>query len=149
MNLRSNWAVGIVASYVVFAGGTTAFVVYALNRPVDLVSADYYARSLQQDRQMDAERNAAALQGAASIAQAGERAIVISLPVAQAAEARGSVTLYRPSAAAADRVFTLTVGADGRQRVALDGLQAGLWSVRVRWIAQAREFYVEQRIFLR
>ena len=42
MTLRLNWAVGIVASYVVFAAGTTGFVLYAMHRPVDLVSADYY-----------------------------------------------------------------------------------------------------------
>jgi hypothetical protein len=149
MKPRLNWAAGIVASYVAFAGGTVGFVAYALNRPVDLVSADYYAKSLRQDGQMDAERNAAALQGAASIAQAGERAILISLPPAQAAAARGSVTLYRPSDASADRVFPLNTDRDGRQRVALDGLRPGLWSVRVRWTAEAREFYVEQRIFVR
>jgi hypothetical protein len=149
MKLRVNWAVGIVASYVVFAGGTTAFVVYAISRPVDLVSPDYYAKSLLQNGQMDAERNAAALEGTASVAQDGDRAIVISLPAAQAADARGWVTLYRPSDASADRVFRLKADAGGRQRVALGGLRPGLWSVRLRWSAQGREFYVEQRIFVR
>jgi nitrogen fixation protein FixH len=81
--------------------------------------------------------------------QAGDRAVVISLPLAQAADAHGSVTLYRPSDASADRVLALKADEGGRQRIALDGLRPGLWSVRVRWIAQSREFYVEQRIFVR
>ena len=149
MKLRMNWAVGIVASYVLFAGGTTAVVVYALNRPVDLVSPDYYARSLQQNQQMDAERNTAELHGGASVVQAGDRAIVVSLPSRQADSARGSVTLYRPSDASADRVFPLAADGTGRQRISLEGLREGLWLVRVRWTAQAREFYVEQRIFVR
>jgi len=43
----------------------------------------------------------------------------------------------------------LKADAGGRQRVALGGLRPGLWSVRLRWSAQGREFYVEQRIFVR
>ena len=149
MKLRMNWAVGIVAAYVVFAGGTTAFVVYALNRPVDLVSPDYYARSLEQNRQMEAERNTLALGGAASIVEAGPRALVVSVPPAHAAGARGAVTLYRPSDASADRVIALAPDKDGQQRVSLDGLRPGLWSVRVRWTAAGRDFYLERRVFLK
>ena len=147
MKLRINWAAGIILSYCAFAAGTTGFVLYAMNRPVDLVSADYYERSLEQDRQMDAVRNTAALQGAASIALDNARTLVVSLPAAHAG-ARGTITLYRPSDASADRAFALAPDGNGRQRVALDSLRDGLWSVRVRWTAQGREFYLEQRIDL-
>ena len=34
------------------------FVVFAMNRPADLVSADYYERSLQQDARIAATENA-------------------------------------------------------------------------------------------
>jgi hypothetical protein len=148
MKLRMNWAVGIVASYVVFAAGTTGFVLYAMNRPVDLVSADYYARSLLQDRQMAAERNARDLDGAASVRQIGDREVLVALPISQA-DASGTITLYRASDAAADRVVTLKTDAMGRQLVSLAGLRAGAWSARVRWAASGREFYLEQRVFAR
>jgi nitrogen fixation protein FixH len=149
MKLRANWATGIVTTYVIFAAGTTAFAVYAMRRPVDLVAADYYERSLAEDRQMAAIRNTAALDGGASIAFDGNRAVIVTLPPAQAAAARGTVTLYRPSDASADREFALATDPSGRQRIRLDGLRAGLWSVRVRWTALGREFYLEQRIDLR
>jgi hypothetical protein len=149
MKLRLNWAAGVITTYVIFAAGTTGFAVYAMRRPVDLVSADYYERSLDQDRQMNAARNTAALDGAASIALGDGRALVVTVPAAQAGGARGTVVLYRPSDAAADRTFALRPDDRGRQRIALDGLREGLWSVRVRWTAQGREFYLEQRIDLR
>lgn len=149
MKPRMNWAVGIVVSYVVFAAGTTGFVLYAMHRPVDLVSADYYAESLRQDRQTAAERNTQDLNGAASVRQTGDRAVAVSLPAAQARDASGTITLYRPSDASADRVVALKVDAAGRQEVSLDGLRAGAWSARVRWTAQGREFYLEQRVFAR
>ena len=149
MKLRVNWAVGIVASYVVFAAGTTGFVLYAMNRPVDLVSTDYYARSLQQDRQMAAERNTRALDGAASVRQTGDRELLVSLPASQVGDASGTITLYRASDAAADRVVSLKTDAAGRQPVSLAGLRAGVWSARVRWTSLGHEFYLEQRVFAR
>jgi hypothetical protein len=149
MKLRFSWGTGVALSYLAFAGGTMAVVIFALHRPVDLVAADYYAQSLRQDAQADAERNARLLGAGASIVQTGDRAVLISLPQAQARDARGSITLYRASDAAADRVIPLQTGADGRQRVPLAGLQTGQWSVRVRWTAQGRAFYFEQRVFAR
>ena len=147
MKLRFNWAAAIVLSYVLFAAATVGFVVFALRRPVDLVAPDYYAQSLRQDRQMDAVRNARDLQ--ARVVQPGERSLLIALPAAQAADARGSVTLYRASNASADRVVALKTDAAGRQQIPLEGLAPGVWSVRVRWAAQGREFYVEERLVAR
>src|SRR5262245_30863814 len=123
MRVSLSWGTAIALVYAAFAAATMAFVVFALRRPVDLVSADYYEQSLRQDRQMDAERNARALGDAASIVQAGDRSLMLSLPAAQAADARGTVTLYRASDASADRIVTLSTDTAGRQRIALDGLQ--------------------------
>jgi hypothetical protein len=148
MKLRMNWAVGIVTSYVLFAAGTTGFVLYAMNRPVDLVAVDYYEQSLRQDRQMDAVRHARDLGGAASIVQTTDREVVVTLP-RQQMPITGWITLYRASDAAADRVFALKPDRDGRDPVSLAGLRSGVWSVRVRWTAQGREFYLEQRVFVR
>lgn len=147
MKLRMNWAAGIVLSYCAFAAATLGFVIFALQRPVDLVAADYYAQSLRQDRQMDAVRNARDQQ--ASVRQSGNRDVVFSLPPAQAAEASGSVTLYRASDAAADRVVEMKTDAAGRQQISLAGLRPGAWTVQVRWTAQGRAFYLEQRVFAR
>jgi hypothetical protein len=148
MKLRVNWAVGVVATYVVFAAGTTGFALYAMNRPVDLVSADYYEQSLQEDRQMQAVRNARDLGGAVSIVQTGDREVVVSLPPGHGS-ATGRITLYRPSDSSADRVFALTTDADRRQSIPLSGLRAGAWSLQLRWTAQGRDFYLEQRVFVR
>lgn len=146
MKLKMNWAIGIVLAYVLFAGGTLGVVIFALGRPVDLVSADYYPRSLRQDQQMQAERNTLALHGGATIEQSGDRTVVVKVPAAHVFDARGTVTLYRASDASADRIIQLKTDADGRQQIPLAGLTAGLWSVQVRWTAQGREFYLERRV---
>jgi hypothetical protein len=110
------------------------------------VAPDYYPQSLRQDRQIAAVGRARELGSAASVTLDGNRAIVVSLPASQAGAARGSVTLYRPSDASADRTIDLTIDGHGRQAIPLDGLPRGLWTVGVRWTAHGREFYLEQRI---
>jgi hypothetical protein len=149
MKITLNWGTGIVFSYVVFAAATMAFVVFAIRRPVDLVAADYYEQSLQQDRQMDAVRNARDLGAGAAVVQSGDRAVVVTVPVAHASSARGTVTLYRASDASADRVLPFTPDMSGRQHISLDGLRTGNWSVRLQWRAAGRDFYLEQPVFVR
>ena len=148
MKIEWNWGTGMALAYAVFATGTLAFVVFALRRPVDLVAPDYYAQALRQDVQMAAERNARELGGSASIVQTGDRGVLVSLPATEAS-ARGTVTFYRASNAIADRVFDLKMDAAGRQPIALDSLAPGVWSVRVRWNAGGRDFYLEHRVFVR
>ena len=50
-------------------------------------------------------------------------------PPADRARAAHSITLYRPSESAADRVFALAPDAAGRQRVSLVGVPAGRWGL--------------------
>ena len=149
MSINLHWGKALALAYAVFAAATMGFVVFALRRPVELVAADYYAQSLRQDDLAAAVRNVGELDGAASIAQTGDRMIAVSVPAAQASSARGAITLYRPSDSTADRIFDLRPGASGRQQLSLDGLAAGAWLVRVRWTAQGRAFYLEQRVFAR
>lgn len=47
MTIRLHWGTGIALAYTTFALATIGFVVFAMQRPVDLVSADYYADALR------------------------------------------------------------------------------------------------------
>jgi hypothetical protein len=150
MSMRSfNWGHGVGLVYTAFAIATIGFVTFAMGTPVDLVSDDYYALSLRQDARMEAERNAGTLRPAPAVVQAAGGAAVFSLSPEQAAGAAGTITLYRPSDAAADRTVALDLGADGRQQVALEGLAQGRWILQVRWSAAGREYYFEQPVIVR
>ena len=96
---------------------------------------------------MEAERNAQALAPSAG-RYLRPRSIVLSLPRAHAATAAGTVTLYRPSDAGADRVGPLAVDAAGRQQVSLDALARGRWLLQVRWSAEGRDYYFEEPVIV-
>ena len=147
MHIRISWGTGIAVVYSVFATATVAFVVFAMGRPVHLVSRDYYQQALQQDERMTATRNAEALGDSVSVVHDSQTA-VLTLPRDQARAAEGTLTLYRPSDARADRQQPLKLAADGRQTIALTDLAPGRWVLQARWSAQGRDYYVERALLV-
>jgi len=147
--MRLHWGTAIAMVYTAFAIGTVGFVVFAAQYPVELVRDDYYAGALRHDERRTAIENAAALP--APVVTAGEngRSVVVALPDEQAADADGTVTFYRPSHAAADRVVALVPDASGRQELSLDGLENGRWVVQVEWTSGGRSYYQELPVMLR
>lgn len=144
--MRWNWGAGVAATYVVFAAATSGFVAFAMTRPVSLVRPDYYAESLREDRQIAARANARGLGPGVSIAVERD-GIRLTVPPASGA-IDGSVTLYRASDAAADRMSPFSPDARGTQVLSVSGLERGHWVVKLKWTAAGREYYVEQPIVL-
>jgi nitrogen fixation protein FixH len=147
--MKVSWGTAVAAAYGLFAAATIGFVTFAMRVPVVLVRDDYYAASLQQDRRILAVRNAGALGDRTSVVAADAATLVVAVPREQASTARGTVTFYRASDAAADRVMPLAVAADGRQRISVRGYPAGHWLVQLRWSADGQEFYSERQVELR
>ena len=144
-----NWGTGIALTYTAFALATSAFVAFAVERHVDLVSADYYARSLQLDRRIAAERNAAELGDRVIVAQTAPRTALVALPADQKSAAAGTITLYRASDASADRHMPIVLDAAARQDISLAGMLTGRWLLQVEWSARGRDYFVEREIFVR
>jgi len=143
---RLHWGIAVAVVYTLFAGSTVGFVVFALSRPVELVSADYYERSLAHDARQAALARATALgDGVRVEPDARGDALTIALPPAHAA-ATGRVTLYRPSDIHADRTVPLALDAAGQQRVPLTGLARGRWLLRLEWTAAGIAYAREQAL---
>ena len=148
MSTRWHWGIGVTLVYALFASGTVGFVVFAMRQRVDLVSAEYYPESLAYDARMAASARALALGDAFSVAVDPVAARVVVTWPSRMRVAEGTVTLYRPSDARADRRFAAAPDADGRQRIAADALERGSWIVRVEWTADGTSFFAERPLML-
>ena len=146
MTIRISWGTGVAAAYISFVLATSGFVLFAMGRPVALVSDDYYAQSLRQDARMQAIERARGLGAAVAVRNADGRHLIVSLPASQAKGARGTITLYRASDPASDRVIDLAVDGNGQQSLSLAGMPAGNWLVQLRWRTSGREYYYEQPV---
>src|SRR3954469_11972585 len=130
MKLHVSWGVGIALVYIAFAAATLGFVVFAAEQKIDLVSADYYQRSLDQDHLAAASENAAALHGAVAVQVTGGRTLTITWP-AEPRVTSGSIHLYRPSDSAADRVIAAAPAADSSQTIDVSSSARGRWRVQL------------------
>jgi hypothetical protein len=135
--------------YGLFAAGTTGFAWYATRQRVELVSDDYYARSLAHDERMIAVANANALGDDFKIDVSDDgRALALTWP-SRLSGVHGHVRLYRASDATADHVFPLEPDRENRQRFSLHDLPAGHWSIQLDWVAAGDAYYVERAVTLR
>ena len=145
-----HWGAAIALVYGAFAASTLGFVAFALTQPVDLVSPDYYARSLQQDERQAATQRADALGPGLACSPSKEgQTLDVRIPPAAARAAVGTLTLYRPSDGRADRVWPLRLNPDGVQQVSLADLERGRWTVQLNWRSGDAHFYREWRVDLR
>jgi hypothetical protein len=149
MNTRRNlWPLGIFAVCSIFVVSTAGLVVMACSQKVELVSPDYYEKEIKYQAQIDrVERTSREANQAAIAYDAARHNITICLPPGQAqGSVKGTVELYRPSAAGMDRSVRLDPDARGVQRLDASVLAPGLWKVRVSWTFEKRNYYLEQKV---
>lgn len=149
MSIRWHWGHSIATIYTVFAASTVGFVVYAMEQRVDLVSDDYYEKSIALDARRSAEANVRALgDGFAIITPESGRSVSVRWPVGALAGAAGTLTLYRPADATADRHIAMAPDATSEQTMSLAGLAPGRWMLQVEWTAGTRAFYAEHEVIV-
>jgi len=142
---RNLWPYGILAAFLLFAGGLATTVTIAVTHPEDLVNADYYENEVRYQSQLDNTARAQAA-GAALRYDAAAQMLVISLPLAQVAQkCSGTIWLYRPDSPKHDRELSLEPRPDGTQTVAVSTLAAGPWRLRVAWEAGGQGYYLEEK----
>lgn len=144
---RNLWPLGIILAFVFFGVGTATLIVLACSHSSDLVSADYYEQEIRYQGQMDRMENARQLDEHASVTyNARQKQITIALPREHAANATGSIHLYRPSAAGLDQRKKLNLDANGAQTIDAAGLRAGLWKVKVLWSIGGEEYFIDEKV---
>ncbi len=144
------WPVGLVVFFAVFISCVAAFITFAVSQQMDLVRPDYYEEEIRYQVQLDRLGRTRALGPEAALSlDAFARRAWVRVPAAHvAAGARGTVTLYRPSDARADRIVALQPSMGGEQVVSMEGQGPGLWRVRVRWASGGTEYHLEDSVVL-
>ena len=151
MKIRFHWGAGVALLYTAFATATVGFVIFAIANPAALVSDDYYGEATRHDRRIEATANGRAAGSDVTIETdaAGTPTAVLRMAPTHHGRAAGTITWYRPSDASFDRIVPLAVDSQGMQRIAIGGLPAGHWRVKVEWELDGRPFYLERSVMVR
>lgn len=142
------WPWSIAGVFALGFTGAVVWVGFCMFNGQDLVAADYYEREVVHQQQMERAQRGLALGASAGISfDAQARCIVVRLPADHAAvQPKGTIELYRPSAAGLDQMLPLNLTEDGTQRLGTSELKPGLWRVRVRWNVNGEDHFVDEKI---
>ena len=140
---KSLWGYGIAAVYTVFALVTFGFVAFTMTQKVELVAKDYYAQEVAYEDQINRVRQTKDLDAQLTCELSADgKFIRLQLPP-KVAQARGQITLYRPSDSALDQQLAFTPNEQGSQTISVAKLARGVWRVKVAWSFGGREYYNE------
>jgi hypothetical protein len=141
------WPRALIAFFVFFISTVVLFSIWSITRnPVDLVVKDYYAEELRHQEQIERSQRAATLPNPPRVAYVpAARHIAVTFP---APPESGHLHFYRPSDSALDQHHILTLDAEHRQIFEMLGFEPGLWRVRLTWIQDGEDFFIEQPLVL-
>ena len=134
---------GIALFYSFFVCTLIVVVVKSLAFDNSLVTEAYYQRDINYQQEYDRRSNSLRLAESPRIEKNR-----LHFPAELAADARGTVLLYRPSSSRHDREIALTLDATGGMDLPVTGLPAGRYVAIIEWEAAGRKYYDELDLYL-
>ncbi len=142
------WPYALLAFFALAILGTATLVYISVTNSSDLVAKDYYDQEMRYQGRLDQLRRTQPLEDRIGVEHSAG-AVRLRLPKEHATGgASGTVALYRPSSAEADKSYTLALDAEGRQALPATDLGTGLWKVRIHWKVGTEEYFSERNLVL-
>jgi len=148
MKIKISWGTGIVITFAIFMGGTISTAVYLMNQDVNLVADDYYDQEINYQQQIDRMERTSQL-GKKQIISFDGLAVKINIPkVLVSKRLKGEIYFYRPSDSNSDIKIPLITDTSGVQVIPLESLEMGLWTIKVSWLSNGKDYFSEYRILI-
>lgn len=148
--MKFNWGTGIVIGATAFTTFISVMVYKCVQQSFDLVSPDYYAQELKYENQITRINNTADLKDRFAVSYDQQNKMInLSLSsFVKESISGGTVVLYKPDNASADKIVDLILSDGGTQEIGASGLPPGAWDVKVSWSSGGNEYYQKERIYI-
>jgi nitrogen fixation protein FixH len=145
---RSLWPICIIGFFGLAISAAATFVMFCNRHSTDLVASDYYEQEVHYQQHMERAQRTQRLPEATGVSfDSVQRSIRVMVPASHAGpELAGTVHLYRPSGAGLDQHLKLATDLKGVQNIEAQGLQPGLWRVKVEWKAGGEDYLLDQKV---
>ena len=142
----TSWPIGIFVFYGVFVIALLMAVFISVNNDMEMVTDNYYEKTLKYEDQIDRIRNTNALPEKPLAVLSRDKAFVIlTMPeISGRRNFEGNVHLFRPSNFKLDRNFPLQLNDQGIQLIPVSDLDSGKWEIQIQWQVSEKEYYFEQ-----
>ena len=140
--------VGIISSIVIFITFLFSFLIFAFSQDINLVEKDYYSKDLEYQSKINVLNQTRLLENHIKIQLTDNKGITLTVPDNyQIHHITGNIQLYRPSDSSLDRFYGFKP-IDGIQFIPTDGLEKGLWIVKISWNMNGQEYFNQKQIIL-
>ncbi|HAN78206.1 MAG TPA: hypothetical protein DCQ31_10755 [Bacteroidales bacterium] len=146
--MKINWGVGITIFLILFLG-TVAWRIYLAGiNPVDLVSEDYYPKSLEYKHQIAREENTAKSNYHLTVVLENKK-LILKFPENTIADSIAGVChFYRPSDNALDKFVPIKVDTAHLQVFNVTDFTKGKYELKVYWTLNSVEYYFENEVLI-
>lgn len=144
-----SWGFRITILYLSFVALIVTLVVMCYGQKVELVSKDYYKQELQYQDRIDAINNANAATHTINHSVDGSMITLTAGPEFMQAGFKGTVNFFRPSDSSKDFNTELKLDATGKQVIAGDKLEKGLYKMQLSWQSGGKNYFKEQVITIK
>ncbi|MEH0158513.1 FixH family protein [Limibacter armeniacum] len=146
--MKFNWGWGVVIAFVCFAAFILSMVIRSFDVPINMVSKEYYAEELAYSDKKAKMENTKQLEEQPRVEyQLENEALVVAMPD-EAANANGTVKLYRPADSRMDFTEALVLDSDNKQQIEVNNIAKGRWVVQLDWEKAGKSYYFEKSVII-
>jgi len=137
----------IIVTFVLFAMFIGTLVVICIKQDISLVSKQYYRDELIYGDQVQRIANSKQLKQQPSFRMENKRDLVMDFGQDVVIQG-GTLTLFRPSDETMDQQFEVNASSGSKQVFRIAALHPGMYRLKVRWVMDGKEFYVEDVLYV-
>jgi hypothetical protein len=146
--VKLNWGVGIAITIILFLIISFALIFHFMNQKVDLVTDNYYEKTLVYQNKIDeAERSKELYKQIKLEYSDNQLKFVFPDSVAKAMN-DGEVYFYRPSNSNMDFKTPLQVNQNGELVLDASKIEKGYWKVHLKWLMNKDSYSVERTVMI-
>ncbi|MCL3781724.1 hypothetical protein EMN47_15165 [Prolixibacteraceae bacterium JC049] len=148
MKNKFHWgkALGVVIG--LYLTGMIIFLIFSINRDVNLVSDDYYPKELNYQKTIEQKQNAQRLQKILPLDLKND-SVLIALPDEFVPDSvKGMVVFYRPSSSKLDIKHKIKLNDRGVFSASTKKMESGKYQIQLSCVHQGTSYYWEQDLYI-
>jgi hypothetical protein len=146
MNL--NWGTGIVSSIIIFLLLSLAMVIHFMNQRVDLVTDNYYEKTLIYQNNINEAKRSSEIDKAFVLEYAGNQLKLVFPDSIASKLSDAELYFYRPSDSNLDFKTPIQVDKKGELVLDVSKINRGYWKVQMKWLMNKESYLVERTVII-
>ena len=145
---KFNWGTGIVISIAIFMIITIMMMITFMNQKVDLVTENYYEKTIDYQDQIDINNRTLNLEETVNVT-CNQNVINVSFPQTFFKDVKnGKLIFYRPSDSNEDFEMDLNLDDNGNQVFSASKMLKGFWKIGINWNMNKQNYQTEKSIII-